>query len=58
MKKVYSVRLDPDLVKGLEKLGLSLTPLFENALNKALKENKCPVCKRKFNTGYPPAEKK
>jgi hypothetical protein len=44
MKEVTTVRVDPDLKKKAEAAGLSLGQVLHDALEKALKEKKCPTC--------------
>lgn len=47
MKKKTSVTVDEINLKKLNELGISLTGLMNDAIEKAVKEKKCPVCKRK-----------
>lgn len=46
-KKVYSVRVDPDLVAKAEKLGMNISGLVQEALEKLVKEKTCPTCGQK-----------
>ena len=47
-KKVYSVRVDPDLVGKAEKLGMNISAVVQNALEKLTKEKTCPTCGQKI----------
>ena len=57
-KEVFSLRIDPDLLEKTQKLHINISGVLQDALEQLLLEKKCPVCKRKFNTGTQPAEKK
>jgi len=56
-KDVFSLRADSEQISKAQNLGINLSALFQDALEKALKEKKCPVCKRKFTTGFQPVAK-
>lgn len=43
-KEVTSVRVDPDLKVKAEAAGLNLGQVLNEALQRALKEKKCPTC--------------
>ena len=48
MKEVTSVRVDPELKKKADAAGINLGALLSEALEKLLKEKKCPTCGQKI----------
>lgn len=48
MKEVTSVRVDPDLKAKAEAKGLNLGLILNEALEKILKDKKCPTCGQKL----------
>jgi hypothetical protein len=47
-KEVTSIRIDPELVKKALEMGLVLSEVMKSALEKAVKEKKCPACGQKL----------
>lgn len=47
MKTVFSVRVDPDLVKKAQDLGANISGIVQAALEKLVKEKTCPTCGQK-----------
>ncbi len=47
MKEVTSVRVDTDLVKKAQEMGIVLSEIVQAALEKAVKEKTCPTCGQK-----------
>jgi len=47
MKEVKSVRVDTELLQKAQKLGFNLTAIVTEALEKIVKEKKCPTCGKK-----------
>lgn len=48
MKEVTSIRIDPDLVKRAQEMGLVVSEVVQTALEKAVKEKTCPTCGQKI----------
>lgn len=47
-KPVKSFRIDPVLLEKAKKAGLNVAEIIEAALAKALKEKRCPYCRKKL----------
>lgn len=48
MKKHISIRVDPELVKKAQATGANISAVVQAALEKLVKEKKCPTCGKKL----------
>lgn len=48
--EVMSIRLNPDIVKEADKLGLQIPEVTRDALEKAVKKKVCPCCQQLLKT--------
>jgi post-segregation antitoxin (ccd killing protein) len=46
-KEVFSIRLDPDLLKKAQALGVNISGAVQSMLEKLVKEKACPTCGQK-----------
>ena len=46
-KEVYSIRVDPDLLKKAKEENLNISAILHVFLEKYLKDRVCPICKQK-----------
>lgn len=50
MKEITTVRMDPEVLKKAQDLGLNVSAIMREAVEKAVKQKKCPTCGQKIKT--------